>query len=320
MKSIHLLVPILFGLSAATLHSETAAPGIVTADNVNLRAEPNLRAEIVGQVHKDQPVEVIAMDGEWCAIVPPQGISGWISADYLREGAVTASRVNVRAGPGVAYASLTKLQQGDRPEILETKEGWARIVLPRSAQVWLNSRLVRLGEEAAFVPRLSASPAPSPAVSPAGEAVAFALPAATAPALLPSAPVLPTPAPKASVPPDAGGESLPPVLSPAATPSLAPAASPPGSAAAFTPVSVGGPVKSYLGLLRKLRQPYSSGRLRVTHELVRFEQRSEVIGQLSGGSFDLSKYENRRVRLWAVAAPEEDPIPLLEVKGIQIMW
>ena len=64
----------------------------------------------------------------------------------------------------------------------------------------------------------------------------------------------------------------------------------------------------------------SSGRLRVTHELVRFEQRSEVIGQLSGGSFDLSKYENRRVRIWAAAAPEEDPIPLLEVKGIQIMW
>jgi SH3-like domain-containing protein len=310
-----LFAAVLLGAAAASAYPESFAPGIVTADNVNLRAEPNIRAEIVGQVHQDQPVEVIAMDGEWCAIVPPAGISGWISADYLREGVVTATRINIRAGPGVAYASLSKFQQGDRPEILETKEGWAKVVLPRNAQVWLNSRLVRLGEEAASIPRLSPSPVPETETPAAGEIVAIAVPVPSAP------PVVSTPPPEQVAYLPAGGELAPAASGPSVpTPPAASAPIPATSVPSSAPASVDGPVKSYLGLLRALKQPYSSGRFRVTHELVRFEQRSEVIGHLAGGNFDLSKYQNRKVRLWAEAAPEDDPIPLLEVKGIQIMW
>ncbi|MCX6348803.1 MAG: SH3 domain-containing protein, partial [Candidatus Aureabacteria bacterium] len=51
------------GAVLSPAYPESFAPGIVTADNVNVRAEPNIRSEIVGQVHQDQPVEVIAMDG-----------------------------------------------------------------------------------------------------------------------------------------------------------------------------------------------------------------------------------------------------------------
>lgn len=297
-------------------YPDSSAPGIVTADNVNVRAEPNIRSEIVGQVHQDQPVEVIAMDGEWCAIVPPPGLAGWVSAEYLKEGVVAGARVNVRAGPGVAYATLGKFQQGDRPEVLETKESWVKVVLPRGARVWLNSRLVRLGEGVASIPRLSPSPVPEAVGSPEMEI-------ASSPSAPPPIAAIAVPTPEqvvVSFP--APGENAPVSAPTPPAPASVVSGTPflPRSASSISPQPGIAPVKSYLGLLRELKQPYTSGTRRVTHELVRFEQRSEVIGHLAAGTFDLSKYQNRKVRLWAEVVPEEDPIPLLEVKGIQIMW
>jgi len=122
-----------------------AIPARVTGDSVNLRTGPSRRADILGQLAIDTEVRVVLTDGEWSAILPPDGIGGWISRDYLAEGVVTADRVNVRAGPSVAYGILLTLDEGTEVSVLEEGEGWAKIALPDTARLWLNSRYLSTG-------------------------------------------------------------------------------------------------------------------------------------------------------------------------------
>ena len=58
--------------------------GTVTADNVNVRIEPKLGADVVGQVDEDARVVVTCDDGDWYEIEPPATISAWVHSDYVK--------------------------------------------------------------------------------------------------------------------------------------------------------------------------------------------------------------------------------------------
>ncbi|MDP8213908.1 MAG: SH3 domain-containing protein [Candidatus Euphemobacter frigidus] len=126
----------------------SSLPATVTGDNVNLRVSPSRRSEIVGQLQRGEEVRVLLTDGEWCAIVPPPGISAWVSNDYLHDGVVTGSRVNVRSGPGVSYGRLTFLRRGMSVKVLKERGGWAKIELPATGRLWVSARYIsRAGED-----------------------------------------------------------------------------------------------------------------------------------------------------------------------------
>jgi len=261
-------------------------PATVIGERVNIRTAPSLRAEIVGRLDRDQAVEVIASDGQWCAITPPADVSAWVAADYLREGTVIADRLNVRSGPGVSYAVLARLNKGESPELLEEEGDWIKIALPSAARLWVSARFVRL-EGAVPTPPLETSDEPE------GEEI------------------LPAPRPDDEAPP----APLPaPAVESAGTPFL------PRSAPAYTPSYVR-KIKSYTGYIRQLHSPRSHGERKISYELVRVEPRPKSVGYLMSGTIDLERYRHRRVNLWAEKVPgTETPLPLLDVKGIQILW
>lgn len=55
----------------------------VNAKNVNLRAGPDTKYSIVGQISKPDKVNVLAEGGGWFKIEPPAGLSGWIHSDEI---------------------------------------------------------------------------------------------------------------------------------------------------------------------------------------------------------------------------------------------
>lgn len=61
-------------------------------------------------------------------------------------GTVSASRLNVRSGPGVNYRVLGQLRQGDEVEILDRVNGWLKIVYPaaQDGQAWVSGNFVRI--------------------------------------------------------------------------------------------------------------------------------------------------------------------------------
>ncbi|GAG19507.1 unnamed protein product, partial [marine sediment metagenome] len=154
------LAGILILTGGACFGNDLFVPGTVTGDNVSIRVGPSLRAEIVGQVGKGQTVNVIASDGEWCAITPPPGLIAWVSAAYLQDGIIIGNRVNVRSGPGISYARLIQLNKGDRPEVRKREGDWVDISMPVDVKLWINARYVALSEGADSIFR-SSVPFPS---------------------------------------------------------------------------------------------------------------------------------------------------------------
>ncbi len=56
---------------------------------------------------------------------------------------VTASRVNLRAGPGTSHAVLDQVALNDRVKVLETGEEWVRIRLPETGKTaWIFGKFV----------------------------------------------------------------------------------------------------------------------------------------------------------------------------------
>lgn len=278
-------------------------PGVVTGDNVNVRAGPSLRAEIVGQVHRGDRVEVLFQDGDWCAILPPPGSTGWISAGFLGSDGAVTSPVNVRGGPSVSHARLSRLEAGQVPEIVERREEWIQITLPADARLWVSAGFVELGRP---VERVSPRVAPAvtreePSPSPPPPVVATPSP--------PLPPPLPPPTPS---PVDVGPTPLPaippppPKVSPVALPAATP---PPVEAAVLT------------GVVLRVPRPYHAAGREVAHVLVRDDPRAATVAHLASTDVDIDRFHRRRVRLWGVEIGRAaDGIPLIETKGVQRDW
>lgn len=58
--------------------------GIVTGDCVNVRSAPTTQSEILTRVYAGNLVDLISLEGGWYAM-SCNGVSGYISADYVRE-------------------------------------------------------------------------------------------------------------------------------------------------------------------------------------------------------------------------------------------
>ena len=58
--------------------------GKVTADKVNVRVEPKLGAEVVGQVDEGACVVVTGDEGGWYEIRPPSTAAAWVHSDLVQ--------------------------------------------------------------------------------------------------------------------------------------------------------------------------------------------------------------------------------------------
>ncbi len=299
--------------------------GVVTGDNVNLRAGPSLRAEIVGQARRGDRVEVLLQDGDWCAIYPPPGSTGWVSADFVGPDGAIVSTVNVRAGPSVAHARLTRLEPGEVPEIIERDGDWLRISLPRETRLWISARYVELAREVEQVrPRPTAppvrpdrpvTPEPDPVPPAAPPVIATPVPAPPPPTVVPVPVELPPPPSPAVV-------DVPPSPSPAVVDIPTPPA-PPLPEGTPLPTPFAPPVEASVltGTVVRLPRPYREAGREVTHILVRDGVRAATIARLADPDSELDRFHRRRARVWgAEIGRDAEGVPLIEVKGVQPAW
>jgi uncharacterized protein YgiM (DUF1202 family) len=76
-----------------------------------------------------------------------EGAAAAAPAGAERIAEVTATVVNVRNGPGVAYGTVTKVLQGTRLTVLGERGGWVKIVMPESKSAWVSAQFVQKGGE-----------------------------------------------------------------------------------------------------------------------------------------------------------------------------
>lgn len=124
--------------ACAAIRARTAA---AIADEVNVRARPEPRSEVIGQLANSRRVTVLEeVAGEtrqgskalWSRIALPSDSSVWVFGDFVdaETGEVKARLLNVRSGKGEEHAILGVLLQGEHVEQLSREGDWLKIKAP----------------------------------------------------------------------------------------------------------------------------------------------------------------------------------------------
>ncbi len=122
-----------------------AASGTVNAGGsvLNVRSQGTTSSSVITKLSSGKQVELLGKtENNWYKI-QVDGITGFVSGDYLEVAAadaaalptvqnpfyvsVTASSLNVRSGPGTDTSKVGSLKKGTVVKVLETVNGWYRL-------------------------------------------------------------------------------------------------------------------------------------------------------------------------------------------------
>lgn len=143
-------IPSLLSFAAAGAFAGAAlaqTPVRVTADNVNLRAKPQLAAEVVAQAAYDDRLVAYEIGAEWVEVAAPPTVDLWVMKQYVQtpQNTIGANRVNLRAGPSINYNVVATLALGDQVEPRgEEMQDWLKVAPPPSAHVWISREYVEI--------------------------------------------------------------------------------------------------------------------------------------------------------------------------------
>lgn len=74
------------GDSTTHLDSSTIQGRIVVQNgSLNVREKGELKGKVIGEVYKDEIVEIIGQEGSWYQIITKEGIQGYVSASYVEK-------------------------------------------------------------------------------------------------------------------------------------------------------------------------------------------------------------------------------------------
>lgn len=198
-------------LSALCLLPVTVVAGLlrVTGDNVNLRSAAGERFEVVGQVSSGRELRVLGdPDQEWVEVVPPEEVDLWIFSDLVEDGRVIVRLAQVRAGAGLNYQVVGRVERDGAVNVRGRLGDWLRIAPPPGSALWISRRYVEpVATVPASVARPEAPPPPPPLESE---------PDLPGLAIVPPPPVaVPPPAPR---PPEKVEKPVPPATAPESFP------------------------------------------------------------------------------------------------------
>ena len=98
--------------------------GIVTAKQLNIRADASKDSDSLGSYSYGARVEILEKSGDW-----GRTSKGWISLNYVYQdgttgsksakGIVTVDGLRIRSGPGTNYEAVGSYSSGDRVKVLE---------------------------------------------------------------------------------------------------------------------------------------------------------------------------------------------------------
>lgn len=221
---------------------------VVQENKVNVRGQASLVGEVITQLQKGEKVTVLEEivlekpkpnePARWARIRMPANTPVWIAAGFVDPQAktVTATRLNLRAGPGENYSVVGRLERGESVKEIRKMDDWLEIETPAAAYAFVAADLLKKvagGELGVAQPAAPAEKAPGTP----GD-VSTVKTGAEADALKPAElnPAPPAPAPEAAKPePPALTGANPAVVVPA-PPTIAPAES--AAAASANPTSV----------------------------------------------------------------------------------
>lgn len=167
--------------AAAMLETVPLMPGpaVVVATRVNVRGQPRLKSEVVGQLTNGQPVTVLqeitrnnsAADepSAWAKILLPPGSHVWVNTSFIdaTNKTVRPRHLNLRAGPAERFSVLGRLERGDAVNEIGTKGEWTEIEAPTNAYAFVAAQYLKQEAPGALASAGTNTPAATEPVPPA---------------------------------------------------------------------------------------------------------------------------------------------------------
>jgi cell wall-associated NlpC family hydrolase len=135
--------------AGATAGSDLIA--LITAESVNLRAEPSLRSKVLAQVDTGMKVYIIEESKPWYFVsVPKLAKKGWVFGDFVQPldyVVVTGDDVNLREKPDMSSKALMKLAKGMRFVKKAWQNNFVLVAHPEKGITgWVHQRYVKVEE------------------------------------------------------------------------------------------------------------------------------------------------------------------------------
>ncbi|MDA8164328.1 MAG: SH3 domain-containing protein [Desulfobacteraceae bacterium] len=132
----------IFFLAASTLAAEYVS---VSKDGASIRSAPQAKAEVLWEVFKDFPLQVVAHKGKWIQTVDFEGDKGWISSSLVSKKKmviVKAKLGNMRLGPGANYETVARVKYGVVFKPVGKKGDWVKVKHADGTTGWLFKDLI----------------------------------------------------------------------------------------------------------------------------------------------------------------------------------
>ena len=129
--------------SALLLPATAVAENIlsVAPERANVRSGPGADYDIVWEVARYYPVEVLDRDGNWLRISDCESDEGWIYRTLLSgvpTVVVTSQKANVREGPGLEHGISWVLDKEYSLKLLETEGNWLKVSDGGEVSGWIH--------------------------------------------------------------------------------------------------------------------------------------------------------------------------------------
>ena len=117
----------------------------VKKDGVNVRSGPNTKAEVLWEVFKSFPLEILEQKGDWAHVVDFEGDKGWIYKPLLANDhtvIVKVSTANMRIGPGTSYEGVATVKYGVVFKPVDQDGEWIKVKHEDGTTGWIHRDLL----------------------------------------------------------------------------------------------------------------------------------------------------------------------------------
>jgi len=117
----------------------------IKKDGVNIRAGAGTNHEILWEVFKDFPLQVVSRKGEWIQVQDFEGDKGWVFKNLVsrdKRVIVKVNTANMRIGPGKNYELVATVKYGVVFTPIEKDGDWIKVRHEDGTTGWIFKKLL----------------------------------------------------------------------------------------------------------------------------------------------------------------------------------
>jgi len=117
----------------------------VKKDGVNIRSGPDTSKEILWEVYKSFPLQIIKRNGKWAKTKDFEGDTGWIYSPLLSKKKTVIVKVktaNLRVGPGKNYELAATVKYGVIFSPIDHEGDWVKVSHTDGSTGWIYKSLI----------------------------------------------------------------------------------------------------------------------------------------------------------------------------------